>query len=152
MTGWLIFFFAIFIALLIAASVKAYKRNRTSDEFMLAGSNIGAILGFVTFAAALFGAFTFQGMPDFFRNHCVGAWSSPAVSEAVMVFFVLWLGYRRRKRATTRGLKGGSGLMSACFGTPWAGGLLFIAAFVVLVPSGAVQIRGISISLDATIP
>ncbi len=148
----MIFFFAIFIALLIAASVKSYKMNRTSDEFMLAGSNIGAILGFLTFAAALFSAFTFQGMPDFFRNHGVGAWIFLAFSDGVMGFFILWFGYKLRKRAKTTGFKGVSGLMSACFGTPWAGYLFFIAAFIFLVPYVAIQIRGISIFLDATIP
>ncbi len=152
MTGWLVLFFAIFVALLIAASVKSYKKNRTSDEFMLAGSNIGMILGFLTFAAALFSAFTFQGMPDFFRNHGVGAWIFLAFSDGVMVFFILWFGYKLRKRTKAKGFKGVSGLMSACFGTPWAGYVFFVAAFIFLVPYVAIQIRGISIFLDATIP
>ena len=66
MGTWVIIFGMIFIMLLIIASVKSYKKNRTADEFMLAGSNIGAILGILTFAAALFSAFTFLGMPTFF--------------------------------------------------------------------------------------
>ena len=48
MIGWLIFFFALFLASLGYASYKSYNKNRSSDEFMLAGSNIGAILGFLT--------------------------------------------------------------------------------------------------------
>ena len=35
---------------------------------MLAGKSIGPILGFLTFSAALFSAFTFMGMPDTPKN------------------------------------------------------------------------------------
>lgn len=152
MTTWLIFFFCIFLSLLIWASFKSYKRNRTADEFMLAGSNIGAILGFLTFAAALFSAFTFLGMPDFFRVHGLGAWIFLAFSDGVMVFFILWFGYKLRIRVKEKGFKGVSGLMISCFGTPWAGYLFFLAAFIFLVPYVAIQIRGISIFLNAAIP
>jgi SSS family solute:Na+ symporter len=152
MTTWLIIFFGIFIGLLIWASVKSYKKNRTANEFMLAGSNIGLILGFLTFAAALFSAFTFLGMPDFFRVHGLGAWIFLAFSDGVMVFFILWFAYKLRKKVKEKGFKGVSGLMSACFGTPWAGYLFFLAAFIFLVPYVAIQIRGISIFLNATIP
>lgn len=151
MTLWLIIFFGIFLGLLVWASVKSYSKNRTSDEFMLAGSNIGAILGFLTFAAALFSAFTFQGMPDFFRVHGLGAWIFLAFSDGVMVFFVLWFGFKLRKKTEQHGFKGVSGLISTCFGTPWAGYLFFAAAFIFLVPYVAIQIRGISIFLSAAI-
>lgn len=93
MTGWLIFFFALFLASLGYASYKSYSKNRSSDDFMLAGSNIGTILGFLTFSAALFSAFTFMGMPDFFRIHGVGAWIFLGLSDALMVFFsdLVWI-------------------------------------------------------------
>lgn len=151
MVVWLIIFFAIFFALLIWASVKSYKKNRTADEFMLAGSNIGTVLGFLTFAAALFSAFTFLGMPDFFRVHGLGAWIFLAFSDGVMVFFILWFGYKLRKRVAVSGFKGVSGLMTTCFGTSWAGYLFFVTAFIFLVPYVAIQIRGISIFLNAAI-
>jgi len=151
MITWLIIFFGIFLGLLIWASVKSYSKNRTSDEFMLAGSNIGAILGFLTFAAALFSAFTFQGMPDFFRVHGLGAWIFLAFSDGVMVFFILWFGFKLRKKTETYGFKGVSGLLSRCYGTPLAGYLFFVAAFIFLVPYVAIQIRGISIFLNAAI-
>lgn len=151
MTTWLIIFFGIFLGLLVWASIKSYSKNRTSDEFMLAGSNIGAILGFLTFAAALFSAFTFQGMPDFFRVHGLGAWIFLAFSDGVMVFFVLWFGFKLRKKTEMHGFKGVSGLLSNCYGTPIAGYLFFAAAFIFLVPYVAIQIRGISIFLNAAI-
>ncbi|MDX5340261.1 MAG: sodium:solute symporter family protein, partial [Cyclobacteriaceae bacterium] len=97
MIGWLFVFFLLFLASLAYASYKSYRKNRSSEEFMLAGSNIGTILGFLTFSAALFSAFTFMGMPDFFRVHGVGAWIFLGFSDALMVFFILWFGYALRK-------------------------------------------------------
>jgi|TARA_B110000037_G_scaffold112278_1_gene129480 SSS family solute:Na+ symporter len=152
MTAWIIVFFIIFFIALIIASVKSYSKHRTSDEFMFAGSNIGAILGFLTFAAALFSAFTFMGMPDFFRTHGLGAWIFLAFSDGLMVFFLLWFGYKLRKRATTVGYKGLAGMMSKCYENKWAGYLMFLSAFIFLVPYVAIQIRGISIFLNAAFP
>lgn len=152
MTGWLIFFFSVFMALLVWASVKSYSKSRSSDEFILAGSNIGAILGFLTFAAALFSAFTFLGMPDFFRTHGLGAWIFLAFSDGAMVFFVLWFGYKLRATTKQRGFRGVSGLLVTCYDSKWAGYLFFVTAFIFLVPYVAIQIRGISIFLNAALP
>ncbi|TDQ13680.1 SSS family solute:Na+ symporter [Algoriphagus boseongensis] len=152
MTGWLIFFFLLFLASLAYASYKSYQKNRSSDEFMLAGSNIGAILGFLTFSAALFSAFTFMGMPDFFRVHGVGAWIFLGFSDALMVFFLLWFGYALRKRAAIVGYKGVAGFVQNCFQNKWAGYLVFISSFLFLIPYVAIQIRGISIFLNAAFP
>ena len=152
MTGWLIFFFGLFLASLAYASYKSYSKNRTSDEFMLAGSNIGAILGFLTFSAALFSAFTFMGMPDFFRTHGVGAWIFLAFSDALMVFLLIWFGFALRKKANQVGYKGVAGFVQSCFQNRWAGYLVFISSFLFLIPYVAIQIRGISIFLDASFP
>jgi solute:Na+ symporter, SSS family len=152
MTGWLIFFFTLFLASLGYASYKSYSKNRTSDEFMLAGSNIGAILGFLTFSAALFSAFTFMGMPDFFRTHGVGAWIFLALSDGFMVFMLIWFGYSLRKRAAAVGYKGVAGFVQTCFQSKYAGYLIFASSFLFLIPYVAIQIRGISIFLNAAFP
>ncbi len=152
MIGWLIFFFSVFLAMLAYASYLSYRKDRSSDEFILGGSNIGAILGFLTFSAALFSAFTFMGMPDFFRTHGVGAWIFLALSDALMVFFLIWFGYSLRKRAALVGYQGVSGLMKSCYGNRYAGYLLFVSSFLFLIPYVSIQIRGISIFLDAAFP
>lgn len=152
MTGWLIFFFALFLASLGFASYKSYSKNRSSDEFMLAGSNIGSILGFLTFSAALFSAFTFMGMPDFFRVHGVGAWIFLAFSDALMVFLLIWFGFALRKKAARVGYNGVAGFVRSCFKNRWAGYLVFISSFLFLIPYVAIQIRGISIFLNAAFP
>jgi SSS family solute:Na+ symporter len=152
MIEWLIFFFALFLASLGYASYKSYSKNRTSDDFMLAGSNIGAVLGFLTFSAALFSAFTFMGMPDFFRTHGVGAWIFLALSDAFMVFILIWFGYSLRKRAATTGYKGVAGFIQTCYQNRYAGYLIFVSSFLFLIPYVAIQIRGISIFLNAAFP
>lgn len=152
MITWVIIFFIIFIILLILASIKSYKKDRTSQEFMLAGSSIGMILGFLTFSASLFSAFTFQGMPDFFRVHGIGAWIFLAFSDGVMVFFMLWFGFKLRQKVKEKGFKGVAGLMVDCYGDKWAGIVLFISSFLFLVPYAAIQVRGISVFFDAAFP
>lgn len=152
MTVWLGIFFLLFLAALGYASYKSYRRHRSSDEFIFAGSNIGSILGFLTFSAALFSAFTFMGMPDFFRVHGVGAWVFLGLSDALMVFFLLWFGYKLRQRAAIQGYKGVAGLMVSCYQNRYAGYLVFASAFLFLIPYVAIQIRGISIFLNAAFP
>lgn len=152
MITWVIIMFAGFITLLALASIKSYKKNRSSQEFMLAGSSLGVFLGFMTFSAALFSAFTFQGMPDFFRTHGIGAWIFLAFSDGVMVFFILWFGRKLRRKAKDRGFKGMAGLMSDIYGNRWAGYALFLSSFLFLIPYAAIQIRGISVFFDAAFP
>ena len=74
MIFWVWVFGLIYAGLLVFASLKSYKKGRSSEEFMMAGGNIGLSLGVLTFAAALFSTFTFLGMPDFFRINGIGAW------------------------------------------------------------------------------
>jgi len=69
-----------------------------------------------------------------------------------MVFFILWFGYLLRKKAREHNFQGVAGLMVSSYGTKWAGVAMFISAFVFLIPYVAIQIRGISIFLEAAFP
>lgn len=150
MTLWILILGGMFILALVIASVKSYKRNRTLDEYMLAGFNIGPIIGVLTFAAALFSAFIFMGMPDMFRTQGVGAWIFLAVSDGAMVFGIIWFGYHIRRKVKDEGFKGVSGFLSGLYASKWPGYLFFLTAFLFLVPYAAIQIRGISIFFSAT--
>ena len=152
MIKWFWFFGIIFIILLILASSRAFKKNRSIDDYMLAGSNIGAILGVLTYAAALFSAFIFIGVPDFFRVHGVGAWIFLPVSDGIMFFMIFWFGYNLRKKAKATGYKGMAGMMRDIFGNKWAGYLVFTGAFLFLIPYVAIQIRGMSMFFTAIFP
>ena len=152
MTTWLGIIGGIYLALLIFATIRARKATHNANDYVMAGSNVGIVLGFLTFGATLFSTFTLMGMPDFFRTHGVGAWIFLAVSDAAVAFVVLWFGSRLRQRVKNTGFKGMAGFMCDCFGTRWAGYLYFTGIFVFLTPYVAVQVRGISIFLNAAFP
>ncbi len=152
MKFWIIVFGLAYAGLLIFASLKSYKKGRSVEDFMLAGSNVGIILGVLTYAAALFSTFTFLGMPDFFRRHGVGAWIFLAVSDGAMVFFILWFGYHIRTKVRKMGFKGVAGMLSNCYGNKWAGYTIFLTAFLFLIPYVGIQIQGIAIFMGAAFP
>lgn len=152
MTFWIWVFGAAYVVLLVLASVKSYKKDRSAEDFMLAGSNVGLILGVLTYAAALFSTFTFLGMPDFFRLHGVGAWIFLALSDGVMVFFIVWFGFHIRNKVKQMGFRGVAGLISKSYGNSWAGYVIFASAFLFLIPYVGIQIQGISIFMKAAYP
>ena len=118
----------------------------------MGGSSIGAVLGFFTFAATLFSTFTLLGMPDFFRQHGVGAWIFLMISDAVMVFGIIWLGYELRKRAREKEYLGMAGFLKEAYQSKWAGIVAFGGAFLFLVPYVAIQIRGVATFFHAAFP
>lgn len=125
---------------------------RTNEDFLMAGSNIGLLLGFMTFAATLFSTFTLMGMPDFTRTHGIGSWIFLAFSDAGMVFLIVWFGLRLRSMVSAKGFKGMSGLLQDCYGNRWAGYIYFAGVFIFLVPYVAIQIRGVAIFIVQAFP
>ena len=150
MIGWLLTLGGVYLALLIYATFNARRQNKSADDYALAGSNLGVLLGSLTFGATLFSTFTLMGMPDFVRQHGVGGWIFLGVSDAAVGFMVLWFGFHLRRRALARSFRGIAGLMSDSYGTRWAGYIYFAGVFVFLVPYVAIQIRGIAVFLNAT--
>ncbi len=152
MIKWLAIIGGIYALTLAYLTFRSWRRTRDADDYILAGSNVGAVLGFLTFSATLFSAFTLMGMPDFFRDHGVGAWIFLAVSDGAMIFVILWFGFHIRRRAAQKGFKGVAGLLSSIYGSRWAGAIYFTGVFLFLIPYVAIQIRGIGIFLEATFP
>ena len=152
MTSWLTVLGIAYISLLVYATFDARRHIKTADDYIMAGSNIGAFFGFLTFAATLFSTFTLLGMPDFFRTHGIGAWIFLAVADAAMSFVVIWFAFHIRRRASEQGFRGVSGLMVACFDTRLAGYVYLAGVFIFLVPYIAVQVRGIGIFMNAVFP
>lgn len=152
MLKWLLIVGTIYIAILFYLSWRSRQKNKSNEDFMMAGSNIGLILGFMTFAATLFSTFTLMGMPDFSRTHGVGAWIFLALSDAGMVFLIVWFGFHLRKMVSQKGFKGMSGLLQNCYNNKWAGYVYFLAVFIFLVPYVAIQIRGVAIFLEQAFP
>ncbi|RLQ21454.1 sodium:solute symporter family protein [Seongchinamella sediminis] len=152
MTTWLIILGGIYIGLLVYATIDARRRINTSDDYVMAGSDIGLFFGFLTFAATLFSTFTLLGMPDFFRTHGIGSWIFLAVADAGMAFVIVWFAFHLRRKAFEKGFNGVAGLLRDCYRNRWAGYLYLGGIFVFLVPYVAVQVRGIGIFLNAVFP
>lgn len=152
MTTWVIILGVLYVGMLAYVALRSFKRNKSAEDYLLAGSNIGMFLGVMTFAATLFSTFTLQGMPDFFRTHGVGAWVFLAVSDGAMVFLVLWFGYHLRRRVAEKGFQGVAGLLQKCYNNKWAGFVSLAGVFLFLIPYVAIQIRGVAIFLTAVFP
>ncbi len=152
MISWLIVLGIIYISFLFYLALHSRRKQKDANDYILAGSNIGMVLGFMTFAATLFSTFTLMGMPDFFRVHGIGAWIFLAVSDGGMVFLIVWFGYSLRKKVSEKGFRGVGGLMSSSFQNKTAGFVYFFGVFVFLIPYVAIQIRGVAIFLNAVFP
>ena len=153
MTFWFITLFCIYIIALGYCAF--YGRKKTSKkrlDFLTGGSNLGAALGFLTFSATLFSTFTLMGIPDFFRNHGVGAWIFLGVTDVAMAFLTLWFGIKLRKRIANEGFESVSSLLCQAFGNRFAGATYLVGIFIFLVPYVSIQIRGVAIFLEAVAP
>ncbi len=142
----------VYIGILILLAIRSKSAHKTSTQYLMGGANLGAVLGFFTFAATLFSTFTLLGMPDFFRVHGVGAWIFLMFSDAIMVFGLIWIGYAFRKKARSTTYYGMSGFLEKHYRSTFAGIVAFVGMFIFLVPYVAIQIRGVAIFLHATFP
>ncbi len=152
MLTWLLIVGSVYISILFYLSYRSRRMIRSNNDFLLAGSNIGLLLGFMTFAATLFSTFTLMGMPDFSKNHGIGAWVFLAFSDAGMVFLIVWFGYRLRKTVSSKGFSGMSALLQDCYQNRWAGYIYFTGIFLFLVPYVAIQTRGVAMFLVQAFP
>jgi len=153
MTFWFITLFCIYIVALGYCAFYGHKKtSKKRFDFLTGGSNLGAILGFLTFSATLFSTFTLMGIPDFFRNHGVGAWIFLGVTDVAMAFLTLWFGIKLRMRIANDGFKGVSSLLCQTFGNRIAGVTYLLGVFIFLVPYVSIQIRGVAIFLEAVAP
>lgn len=153
MTYWFLVLGAVYIAGLVAATIRARRQTHSSDDFVTAGSDLGMLLGSLTVAATLFSTFTLLGMPDFFRNHGIGAWIFLAVADGAMIFVIIWYGFHLRRRVAEHGrFRGIAGLLRDRIGTRWASILYLAGIFIFLIPYVAIQIRGVSIFMNAIFP
>ncbi|HMB62918.1 MAG TPA: hypothetical protein VKN36_07590, partial [Eudoraea sp.] len=142
----------VYLTVLIFLIRRTRLKEKTTSSYLLAGGNIGFVIGLFTTAATLFSAFTVVGMPDFFRTHGIGAWIFLAVSDAMMVYALIRVGEILRRKARKLEFKGMAGLMVTTYGSKLAGYVAFGGAVIFLVPYISVQISGISIFLNAAFP
>jgi SSS family solute:Na+ symporter len=149
MNTFLIVFGVIYLGILLFLANLTRKGEKSSAQYLLAGSSLGAILGFFTIAATMFSTFSLLGMPDFFRVHGVGAWIFLMVSHCFMAFGIVWVGHAFRKKARQQVWYGISGFVGQNFESRLAGVVIFAGIFIFLLPYIAIQIRGVAIFLHA---
>ena len=152
MTTWFLVLGLIYVGGLVFATVKARSNNSSNEDFMMGGSSLGFMVGCLTVAATLFSTFTLMGMPDFFRKHGVGAWVFLAVTDGAIAFVIVWFGRHLRRKASEHEFKGMAGLMADIYKHRWAGYLFLVGVFIFLIPYVSIQIRGISVFLNAAFP
>ena len=152
MTSWFAILAPLYVLALVFATLHARRGTHSSEDYVMAGSDVGVALGFLSFSATLFSTFTLMGMPDFFRVHGVGAWVFLGVTDAAMAFVLLWFGSRLRRYASENGFSGVAALISSRCGSQRMGFFYIAALFAFIVPYVSVQVRGISIFLFAIFP
>jgi len=152
MNVWLTIIGGTYLIALVFFAIRARGQNTDVSNYLFAGSNIGAFIGCLTIGATLFSTFTLMGMPDFVRNHGVGAWFFLGVSDTAMAIVMLWFAFHLRNKASQLGFQGMSRLLRQRYGYEFVGWVYFVAILMFLVPYVAIQIRGVSIFLAALYP
>ena len=121
-------------------------------SYRFADSNIGSVLGFLTFSATLFGSFTLLGLPDFFRNHGVGTWIFLGVTDMAMAFLALWFGLKVREKINVQEFESVSEMLAKTYHADWVRFIYWAGIFVFLLPYVAIQIKGVSSFLSVAFP
>lgn len=143
----------IYIGALGYCAYRGRSLNKGSEsDYITAGSSLGPTLGFLTFSATLFSTFTLMGMPDFFRNHGVGAWIFLGVTDVAMAFVALWFGLHFRAHVRRNGFESVSKLLNQSYKSSLPSWVYLIGIFIFLVPYVSIQIRGISVFLETVVP
>ena len=153
MTIWFIIIGLIYVGTLGYCAHQGHQLNKASDQdYVTAGSQLGPILGFLTFSATLFSTFTLMGMPDFFRNHGIGAWIFLGVTDVALAFSALWIGLYFRKYIREHGFQSIAKLLKSAYGTSFAAWVYLAGIFIFLLPYVSIQIRGIALFLEVAMP
>jgi len=142
----------IYLGILVFLARITRVKEKTTSNYLLAGGNLGMVLGLFTTAATIFSAFTVIGMPDFFRTHGVGSWIFLAVADAMMVYLLIRVGIMIRKKARSSDYNGMAGLLTKTYGYKFAGLTAFVGVVLFLIPYISVQINGITTFLIAAFP
>jgi len=152
MSNWVLAIGFLYGCGLILALVRARHSTRNDNDFLTGGANIGSIVGGLTVAATLFSTFTLMGMPDLFRKHGVGAWIFLGVADCALAFVALWFGVNIRRRIQSNKFRGMSNWLKTQYGSRHAANVYLLGVFVFMVPYVAIQIKGVSMFLNAALP
>ena len=151
--------FGLLLLAYLTALIYALRLSRNAEvgpageqSYRFADSNIGSVLGVLTFSATLFSTFTLLGLPDFFRNHGVGAWIFLGVTDMAMAFLALWFGLKVREKISVQEFESVSEMLAKTYHADWVRFIYWVGIFVFLLPYVAIQIKGVSGFLSVAFP
>ena len=151
--------FGLLLLAYLIALIYALRLSRNAEvgpageqSYRFADSNIGSVLGVLTFSATLFSTFTLLGLPDFFRNHGVGAWIFLGVTDMAMAFLALWFGLKVREKISVQEFESVSEMLAKTYHADWVRFIYWVGIFVFLLPYVAIQIKGVSGFLSVAFP
>ena len=151
--------FGLLLLAYLIALIYALRLSRNAEvgpvgeqSYRFADSNIGSVLGVLTFSATLFSTFTLLGLPDFFRNHGVGAWIFLGVTDMAMAFLALWFGLKVREKISVQEFESVSEMLAKTYHADWVRSIYWGGIFVFLLPYVAIQIKGVSGFLSVAFP
>ena len=151
--------FGLLLLSYLTALIYVLRLSRNADvgpagekSYRFADSNIGSVLGVLTFSATLFSTFTLLGLPDFFRNHGVGAWIFLGVTDMAMAFLALWFGLKVREKISVQEFESVSEMLAKTYHADWVRFIYWVGIFVFLLPYIAIQIKGVSGFLSVAFP
>ena len=150
--GLLLLAYLIALVYALRLSQLAEVGPASEHSYRFADSNIGSVLGVLTFSATLFSTFTLLGLPDFFRNHGVGAWIFLGVTDMAMAFLALWFGLKVREKISIQEFESVSEMLAKTYHADWVRFIYWAGIFVFLLPYVAIQIKGISSFLSVAFP
>lgn len=157
MRAYLILFLIVYVVALvmIAGRIVATRESKNARDFLFAGEGFAFWLSFFGVSATLFSTFTLQGMPAFFFNHGIGAWVFLGITDVCLAGILLWGGLQLR-RAANHGVSIGAKNLTDLLKSREASGaiiwLYVLAATLFLLPYVTIQIKGVSVLLQASIP
>lgn len=100
MKTYLIFFSILYLTFMLCYTfmyIIKNKGNKNIENFLFSHSNIGISLTFLGILATLFSTFTLQGMPNFFKNHGIGAWVFLGITDVCLGGMLIYFGMNFRK-------------------------------------------------------
>jgi len=120
-------------------------RSRGSGlaEFFVAGRSLGGTVGFFTWSATLFSAFTLVGLPGFFYTHGIGSWVFIAFADTYMGVMFYVIGRRIWRLGRQYDFITPTELLGYRFVSPAISFLAVAVSTLFLLPYVAIQMIGV---------
>ncbi len=157
-SAWVIGFLVFYVAVL-AYMAWRLSRQTTSDRMHLFGNGFGAVMSLFGTAASLFSTFTLIGMPQFFKDHGVGAWVFLGITDVCLAAFLLYFGLKMRQFTRKLALinqghapKNLLELLKQSHMPRWVIGYFILANTLFMIPYVAIGIKGSASLLQGALP